>query len=161
MNLSFPPSIFGARCDILMDIVVVSMVIILPLLWYSFKKVKVDRNFKLHRTIQLTMFIILFFVVLLFEYDMQQNGGIFEMVKGSAYEGTFFLNFMIYFHTFLSITTSLIWTLLIIFSLIKFGKKPKPGKFSKIHKFWGKIGMWDMALTCITGLLLYIYGFML
>lgn len=31
----FPPSIFGARCDVLMDIVVVSMAIILPLLWYS------------------------------------------------------------------------------------------------------------------------------
>jgi hypothetical protein len=90
------------------------------------------------------MFIILFFVVLLFEYDMQQNGGIFEMVKGSAYEGTFFLNFMIYFHTFLSITTSLIWIVLIILSLIKFGKNPKPGKFS-IHTDFGErlvCGIW-------------------
>jgi uncharacterized membrane protein YozB (DUF420 family) len=115
----------------------------------------------LHKRIQLTMFIILFFVVLLFEYDMKQNGGIFEMVKGSAYEGTFFLNFTIYFHVFLSISTSLIWIILIIASLIKFGKNPKPGKFSKTHKLWGKIGMWDMALTCITGLMLYIFGFVL
>lgn len=152
---------FGARCDILMDIVVISMVIILPLLWYSYKKVKVDHAYKLHKNIQLTMFIILFFVVILFEYDMKQNGGIFEMVKGSAYEGTFFLNFMIYFHTFLSITTSLIWIFLVIASLIKFGKNPKPGKFSKTHRLWGKIGMWDMALTCITGLILYVFGFIL
>jgi len=144
-----------------MDIVVVSMVIILPLLWYSVKKVKHDHNYKLHKNIQLTMFTILFFVVLLFEYDMKQNGGIFAMVRGSAYEGTFFLNFMIYFHTFLSITTSLIWLILIPVSLKKFGKNPRPGKFSKTHKLWGKIGMWDMALTCITGLLLYIYGFVL
>ena len=144
-----------------MDIVVVSMIIILPLLWYSFKKVKEEHQYKLHKNIQLIMFLILFVVVLLFEYDMKQNGGIFEMVKGSAYEGTFFLNFMIYFHTFLSITTSLIWTVLIIASLIKFGSKnPKPGKFSKTHKLWGKIGMWDMALTCITGLILYIFGFL-
>lgn len=161
MSITFPPSIFGAKCDILMDIVVVSMAIILPLLWYSLKKVRVERKYRLHKKIQLTMFIILFFVVILFEYDMQQHGGIFEMVKGSAYEGTFFLNFMIYFHTFLSITTSFIWTYLIIASLIKFGKDPKPGKFSKTHKLWGKIGMWDMALTCITGLILYIFGFVL
>lgn len=87
------------------------------------------------------MFTILFFVVLLFEYDMKQNGGIFAMVRGSAYEGTFFLNFMIYFHTFLSITTSLIWLILIPVSLKKFGKNPRPGKFSKTHKLWGKIGM--------------------
>jgi hypothetical protein len=152
---------FGARCDILMDIVVISMAIILPLLWYSYKKVKVDRNYKLHKNIQLTMFIILFVVVILFEYDMKQNGGIFAMVQGSAYEGTFFLNFMIYFHTFLSVTTSLIWILLVIASLIKFGKNPRPGKFSRTHRLWGKIGMWDMALTCITGLILYVIGFIL
>jgi len=91
------------------------------------------------------MFIILSFVVILFELDMQQNGGIFEMVKGSSYENTFFLNFMIYFHTFLSITTSLIWIVLIIASLIKFGSKNlRPGKFSKIHRFWARLacGIW-------------------
>jgi uncharacterized membrane protein YozB (DUF420 family) len=161
MELNLPPSIFGARCDVLMDIVVVSMAVILPLLWYSFKKVRRDRAYGLHKKIQLAMFIILFFVVLLFEYDMKQNGGIFEMVKGSAYEGTLFLNFTIYFHTLLSITTSLIWIVLIIFSLIKFDKNPKPNRFSKTHRLWGKIGMWDMALTCITGLILYIFGFVL
>src|SRR5690606_17884164 len=100
-------------------------------------------------------------VVLLFEYDMKQNGGIFEMVEGSSYEGTFFLTFIIYFHTFLSITTSLIWAILIIASLVKFDRSPKPNKFSKTHKFWGRLGMWDMALTCITGLMLYIFGFIL
>lgn len=138
MNITFPPSIFGARCDVLMDIVVVSMVIILPLLWYSFKKVKHEHQYKLHKNIQLTMFIILFFVVLLFEYDMKQNGGIFEMVKGSAYEDTLFLNFMIYFHTFLSITTSVIWIILIFASLIKFGKIQDPESSVKLINFGAK-----------------------
>lgn len=44
-----------------MDLVVISMAIILPLLWYSVKQVHA-RNFKAHKNIQLTMFIILFFV---------------------------------------------------------------------------------------------------
>ncbi len=112
----------------------ISMAIILQLLWYSFNKVKHERNYLLQKKIQLTMFIILFFVVILFEIDMQQNGGIFEMEKDSAYAGTFFLNFTIYFHIFLSITTSIIWIYLIIASLMKFGKNPKPGSFSKTHK---------------------------
>lgn len=128
---------FGARCDVLMDIVVISMAVILPLLWYSLKKVKHDRNYALHKKIQVTMFIVLFFVVLLFEYDMKLHGGIFEMVKGSGYEGTFFLNFIIYFHTFLSITTSLIWIILIPVSLKRFGKNPRPNNFSKTHRIWG------------------------
>jgi hypothetical protein len=157
----FPPSMVGARCDVLMDIVVISMVIILPLLWYSMKKVKHEHNYSLHKRIQLIMFLVLFFVVILFEYDMKQHGGIFAMVQGSSYENTFFLNFMIYFHTFLSITTSIIWIVLIILSLKRFDNPPKPNAFSKTHKLWGKIGMWDMALTCITGLILYIFGFVL
>lgn len=162
MTISFPPSFLGARCDVLMDIVVISMAIILPLLWFSIKKVKREHNYKLHKNIQLTMFIILFFVVLLFEYDMRQHGGIFEMVKGSGYEGTFFLNFMIYFHTILSISTSLIWIVLVALSLKKFGaSNPRPGKFSKTHKLIGTIGVWDMALTCVTGVILYVYGFVL
>lgn len=105
------------------------------------------------------MSLILLFVVLLFEYDMQQYGGIFAMVKESSYAGTFFLNFIIYLHTFLSITTSIIWIYLVIASLKKFGKDPKPGKLSRTHRLWGKIGMWDMALTCITSLMVYVYGF--
>lgn len=91
MGFNLPPSIFGARCDIFMDIVVVLMAIILPLLWYSMKKVRDDKAYGLHKKIQLIMFVVLFIVVILFEYDMKLNGGIFEMVKGSAYEGTFFL----------------------------------------------------------------------
>lgn len=35
MNIIFPPSFLGARGDALMDIVVISMVIILPLLGYE------------------------------------------------------------------------------------------------------------------------------
>ena len=127
----------------------------------SMKKVRDDKAYGLHKKIQLIMFVVLFIVVILFEYDMKLNGGIFEMVKGSTYESTFFLNFMIYFHVFLSITTSLIWIVLIIASLRKFGKQPRPNAFSKTHKFWGRIGMWDMALTCFTGLILYIFGFIL
>lgn len=158
--LTLPESVLAQRGDILMDIVALSMLIILPLLWFSMNKVKHEHNYAVHKKIQLYMFFILLFVVLLFEYDMVQNGGIFAMVKGSSFEGTGLLNFMIYFHTFLSITTSLIWIVLIILSLIKFDKNPKPNKFSKTHRFLGKIGVWDMALTCITGVILYILGFM-
>lgn len=44
MNNYLPPSIFGARCDVFMDIVVVSMAIILSLLWYSLKKVRQEKR---------------------------------------------------------------------------------------------------------------------
>jgi hypothetical protein len=67
---------------------------------------------------------------LIFEYDLVQHGGIFKMVKGSSYEGTFFLNFKIYFHTIFSITSARICIIPIIFSLLRFDKNPRPNFFS-------------------------------
>lgn len=42
---------FGARCDVLMDIVVISMAVILPLLWYSIKKVREEKAYRVHKRI--------------------------------------------------------------------------------------------------------------
>jgi len=158
--MDIPDSFLGARADALMDLVILSLAIIVPVIIYSYQTVK-KGNYAKHKKIQLTLFAVLVVVVGLFEYDMGTHGGIFEMVKGSRYEGTTFLNASIYTHTLFAITTSLIWLVLIIFSLFKFSKDPKPNQFSKAHKFWGRIGMIDMLLTGITAVQLYIVGFFL
>jgi len=159
--MTFPDSFLGARCDALMDIVVLSFIFIIPTILYSYKLVKEKNNYKLHKNIQLYLGITLLIVVVIFEIDMKQQGGIFEMVKGSAYEGTSFLNGSIYFHTILSILTSLIWVILIPLSMFKFSKDPKPNDFSGKHRFWGRIGLVAMILTGLTGVQLYIFGFVL
>ena len=158
--MTFPDSFLGARADALMDIVVLSLAIIVPIVIWSYLTVK-NKHYKKHKKIQLVLFIVLAIVVVIFEMDMKAHGGIFEMVKGSRFEGTGFMNFSIYFHTFLSITTSMIWFVLIVLSLVKFPKDPKPNKFSKSHKIWGRIGMIDMILTGLTGVQLYIIGFVM
>ena len=156
----FPPSFLGARSDALIDIVILSLAIIVPIILYSWQKVRA-RAYLLHKRIQVTLCIVLFLVVALFEYDLRLQGGIFAMVKGSRFEGTTFLNGSIYLHTFLAITTSLIWLWLTAASWFKFPTPPRPTRFSKTHKLWGKIGMIDMILTGVTGVQLYIFGFYL
>ncbi len=156
----FPPSFLGARSDALMDIVILSLVLIVPVILYAWRAAR-TRHYQRHRNIQVSTFIVLLVVVSLFEYDLRLQGGIFEMVKGSRFEGTTFLNISIYFHTFLAISTSIIWIWLVIASWVKFPKPPRPDRFSKMHKRWGKIGMVDMILTGLTGLQLYIFGFYL
>ncbi len=158
--MNYPDSFLGARTDALMDIVILSLAIIIPIVLYSYKTAK-RGDYATHKKTQIILFIVLAVVVYLFEMDMKNNGGIFEMVKGSMFEGTTFLNASIYFHTFLSISTSFIWLLLIIVSLIKFDRDPKPNNFSKTHKIVGRIGMIDMVLTGITGAQLYVCGFYL
>ncbi len=144
--------------DILIDIVNASFIIIVPTLIYSWMKVR-NGEYGLHKKVQLTLFAVLFVAVILFEVDLRQRGGIFEMVKDSQFAGTAFLNGLIWFHMFVSITTSFIWIGLVAFSLWKFASPPVPNNFSGMHKFWGKIGMIDMILTGITGVMLYVLGF--
>jgi putative membrane protein len=144
--------------DILIDIVNFSFIVIVPALIYSWAKVR-KGEYSFHKKIQLILFAILFVTVILFELDLRQRGGIFKMVEQSQFAGTAFLNGLIWFHMFVSITTSFIWIGLIAFSLWKFASPPVPNKFSGVHKFFGKIGMIDMILTGITGVMLYVLGF--
>jgi hypothetical protein len=87
------------------------------------------------------------------------SGGIFELTKGSIYEGTALLNWTIYIHTFFSILTSIIWVILIPISLFKFGNPPRPNKFSKTHRGIGRAGMICMILAGVTSPPLYYFGF--
>ena len=155
----FPPGFLGTRADVLIDIVTLSFIIILPILIYSWIKVARDKNYSLHRGIQLYLGIALGIVVLIFEIDLSMSGGIFELVKGSEYEGTAILNWTIYIHTAFAVATSFIWVGLIIMSLRKFGNPPTPNDFSKTHRFWGRTGMITMIMSGITSPPLYYFGF--
>ena len=144
--------------DILIDVVNISFIVIVPTLIFSWLKVR-NGEYGLHKKVQLGLFAVLFVVVILFEADLRMRGGIFKMVEQSQFAGTAFLNGLIWFHMFASITTSLIWIGLVAFSLWKFANPPMPNSFSGTHKLFGKIGMIDMILTGITGVMLYVLGF--
>ena len=143
----------------LIDIVTLSFVIILPLLIVSWRIVRVNRNYLLHRNMQLTLGITLAVVVAIFEYDLAASGGIFELTRGSTYEGTALLNGTIYVHTAFAITAAIVWVGLIVFSMIRFASPPVPGAFSRTHRLWGRIGMITMMLAGATALPLYYLGF--
>ena len=155
----FPPGFLGTRADLLIDIVNISFIVILPILFWSWREVRVNKNYAKHKAIQLYLAITLAVVVTIFEIDMSMSGGIFELVKGSAYEGTVLLNSIIYTHTIFAVAASFIWAGLIIVSLFKFSKPPKPNEFSRYHRFFGYAGMISMVLACITAPPLYYFGF--
>ena len=74
-----------------MDLIIISLVIIIPIVIYSWNAVR-KVEFKKHKNIQIILFVILVIVVSLFELDMKAHGDIFEMVKGSRYENTTFMS---------------------------------------------------------------------
>ena len=155
----FPAGFLGSRADMLIDIVTLSFIVVLPLLIISWRLVRVKRNFRQHRNLQLALGITLAIVVAIFEYDLAASGGIFELTKDSAYKGTLLLNGTIYVHTAFAVASAIVWVGLIGFSLFRFPNPPAPGAFSGTHRTWGRIGMVTMMLAGATALPLYYLGF--
>ncbi|MEK6578464.1 MAG: DUF420 domain-containing protein [Bdellovibrionota bacterium] len=156
----FGPSFLGTRADALMDLVILSLIIVVPALFVSYSEVK-RKRFKKHRNIQVGLASVLTVAVGLFEYDLKSLGGIFKITEGSSYAGTWILNCSIYTHMVFSLSTAPLWIGLILASLLKFPNPPKPGSFSNAHRIWGRIAMVDMLLTGITAVNLYVIGFVL
>ncbi len=155
----FPDGFLGTRADILIDIVTLSFIIILPVLIFSWYQARSKKNYAVHRGIQLYLGISLGVVVAIFEYDLSVSGGIFELTKDSVYANTALLNWTIYIHTAFAIASTLIWTGLIITSLIRFGNPPVPNAFSGKHRFFGRAGMVSMIMAGVTSPPLYYFGF--
>jgi len=155
--LLFPPSFLGSRASSLVDLIILSLIVIVPVMAYSYNFTKKGK-YSNHKFLQVGLTAILTITIILFEIDMSEHGGIFEMSKGGMFENTLLLYVSIYVHLFFSVSTSFIWPVLILVSLIKFPNPPRPAAFSKIHKFWGKIGMLFMLLTAVTGVELYLVG---
>lgn len=158
--MSFPPGFLGTRADMLIDIVTLSFIVILPLLIFSWWLARSQKNYAAHKKTQLILGISLGIVVAIFEYDLSQSGGIFELTKGGIYEGTAILNWTIYIHTFFAVAATIIWVGLILVSLVKFDKPPAPNSFSKTHRIFGRAGMVAMIMAGLTSPPLYYFGFM-
>ncbi|MFN8492663.1 MAG: DUF420 domain-containing protein [Caldilineaceae bacterium] len=154
-----PLGFLGTRADMLMDVVLISLLLIIPIIAYSFRLAYIHGEYAKHRQVQLTLGIVLAVVVVVFETDLRLAGGVFRMTAPSRYAGTWLLNSVIWTHIFLAISTTIIWAVLIVASLRKFPNPPKPGRFSATHRLWGRIGMIGMLLTGLTALPLYILGF--
>lgn len=153
-----PQGFLGTRGDILMDLVVLSLIAIIPLLVYSFRLAR-QKRYAEHKRLQVVLASVLAVVVVLFEVDMQMAGGIFALTAASRFAGTALLNGSIYLHVLLAVGTTLLWIWLIALSLKRFPNPPAPGAFSRTHRRWGRFGMILMLLTGLTGVEVYILGF--
>lgn len=156
----FPQGFLGTRADFLMDVVIVALIAVVPIVLYNWSLARRGK-YDMHKTLQVSLALLLAVVVGLFEYNLRLQGGIFEATKASSYAGSITLDFWIYLHTFFAITTIIVWAALIILSLRRFSSPPIPGAFSSAHKRWGRIGMIWMLVTGVTSLPVYIYGFAL
>ena len=77
----------GNDASFMLDVVVCALVLLVPLLLYSLYVVKVQRNYGLHKRLQLALAAILLIAVGAFEIDMRLHGGWKNIVIGTTGAG--------------------------------------------------------------------------
>lgn len=156
----------GYDSSFMLDFVVVALVAIVPILLYSLYVVKFQRNYLLHRNLQLLLGVTLLVAVLAFEVDTQLvHGGWRNIVNkhpeaprltGEALNE---VTTVLRIHLVFAITTPLLWGVTLVLAWRRFTFPPRPGTHSRLHKTLGWLSVVDIVATSVTGLWFYYMAF--
>ena len=149
----------GTSASLMLDVVVCSLILVVPTLAFSIYLVRYRRNYAWHKRIQIALGAVLLVVVALFEIDMRMQGGFWAMTEDSPYYESKFLPMLLGVHLVFSVSTVLIWAWTLFTAIRRFPTPVGPGEFSPVHRALAWIAVLDMVATVVTGLLVYYYGF--
>lgn len=146
----------GYEASLMLDVVVVSLVVVVPLLGLSLGLVRFGKSYRLHRRLQVLLGAILLIAVTLFEIDMRLSGGFWQMSKNDSTG----MHVLLYCHLFFAISTVGLWAVTLGLAHCRFLRDdPVPGDHSRLHRRLGWLSTLDIIATAVTGLLVYYYGF--
>ena len=148
----------GTRASLMLDVVFLAMFVVLPVLGWSIYLVKVRRNYRLHKQVQVTLGVVLLAAVTLFELDMRVNGWT-GRAEPSPYWSDGTVGNVLAVHLVFAVTTAVLWIVVVTRALRNFPSPPLPGPHSAWHKRWGWIAAVDMALTSLSGWVFYWLAF--
>lgn len=147
----------GTRASFMLDVVAIAMIGVLAVLALSIWSVRYRDRYRLHMQMQLVLAAGLLVVVGLFETEIRLHGWR-ARAESSPYYDTLVMPVLIA-HLIFSISTCLVWTLVIIAALRNFGLVPRPGPHSRRHRFWGRLAAFDMLCTALSGWVFYWLAF--
>ncbi|MGE5194806.1 MAG: DUF420 domain-containing protein [Deltaproteobacteria bacterium] len=153
----------GYKASLMLDVVVCALAIVVPTLLFSLYAVKIRRNYRLHKALQITLGVVLLVAVGLFEVDMRLHGGIDGILAKRSRpltpdERTSF-NTLLAVHLFFAVSTVFLWATTLVLAIKRMPRPPAPCEHSRLHKRLGWLSAADITLTSVTGLLVYYYGF--
>jgi uncharacterized membrane protein YozB (DUF420 family) len=153
----------GYKASLMLDVVVCALVVVVPTLLFSLYTVKLRRNYKLHKTLQIALGVVLLAAVGLFEIDMRLHGGITGILAkrtrplSPAERASF--DRLLAVHLFFAVSTVILWATTLTLALRRMPVPPAPCAHSSLHKRLGWLSAADITMTSVTGLLVYYYGF--
>ncbi len=162
MPAIFQESFFGTRASFMLDLICLTMGVILLLLALSIWLVRGRRRYTGHKRLQLGLGVALAVTVVLFELDVRLVTDWQARAEASPYfsRGSWNLVWLcLTVHLACAIPTTLLWSGLIIQSLVRFPRPPAPSRYSRQHAVLGWCASVGMLLTTLTGWLFYGLAF--
>ncbi|MGH1346261.1 MAG: DUF420 domain-containing protein [Nannocystales bacterium] len=156
--MTMPGSVIGSRADLLIEAVVVTELVAIPVLLRAIRAAR-DGQYGLHKALQLWLATIFAVATIALEVDIRMAGGMAFFASGGRYEDTVFLDAVLYGHLAVAAVNAALWSVFPIVSWRRFRSRLLPGTFSEVHRSLGWWAVIAYALTAGSGLALYIVGF--
>lgn len=160
----FQDGFLGYRSSFMLDFVVVSLLLVVPILLYSLFAVKVQRKYALHRNLQILLGVVLLVAVGAFEVDLHLiQGGWRQVIAKQTPALTeaqiAWVQTVLRIHLIFAISTPILWAITLTLALRKFPHPVTPSTHSPVHKLLGWLSTVDITLTSVTGLWFYYTAF--
>ena len=153
----------GYPTSLMLDVVVCALALVVPTLVVSLYLVKVRKKYLWHRNIQIVLGAALLVTVVLFEADMQMQGG-WQAILGRRSpplpaDQLATVRRVLWIHLVFAVTTVVLWPVTLVLAWRRYPSPPTPAAHSRLHKRLGWLSTIDIALTSATGLLFYYLAF--
>ncbi len=146
------------RGSLMLDVVFIAMFAIIPILGVSIWLAKSGR-FWWHRTLQLSTSIVLLLAVVAFEIDMRFFTDWRQLAADSQWVA--WCPSLLYIHLCFAVPTPLLWAWIIFQAMRKFDDSFQNPAYRQQHRRLGWIGVTMMLGTGLTGIVFYIFAFVL
>ncbi len=147
----------------MLDMVTVAMVLIVALMLFSIWLVKSRKQYRAHRTIQISLALILVVALIVFEVDVRFFTDWRQLAVPSPYYESGLVSTVLLIHLLFAIPTPFIWGAVIVLALKRFqvinGKAQFVNDHAPWHRTWAKVAAGMMILTAVTGWVFYWMAF--
>ena len=151
------------RASWMLDFVAIAMLAVVVVLAMSIYLVRVKKNKRLHRTIQIATAATLTLALIAFEIDVRFITKWRELAQASPFYQSGWVDRCLAIHLVFAIPTPIVWGVVIFMALRRFksnfSSKMEVTSFNRFHRISGRIAAALMFLTAITGWIFYYVAF--
>lgn len=147
----------GSRASLILDLIVVTMAVVLPVMIYSLLQVRRHKRYEKHRNLQIVLGVLLGIAILCFEVDMRLSGWRHLAEPSPYYETLVFP--ALYVHLCFAVPTLVLWSYT-IFQAVRHQIISAPSASRFRHKTFGRLSAYSMIATTLTGWIFYWFAFM-